>query len=150
MDHERSLAVLCVTRTLPGAVAEIGALRAALSRAPWDLILVDGTAIDPTETVAIAREARPEVPVLVVPAPLSAAVLADLVPAAEGTLTPRQREILALLARGRTSRSAARRLGISVKTVEAHRARIMDRLGIHDLAGLVRYAIRVGIVSADA
>lgn len=65
------------------------------------------------------------------------------------TLTPRQREILQLIAEGQTTKEIARRLSISVKTVETHRAQLMERLGIHDLAGLVRYAIRTGLVSPE-
>jgi len=65
-------------------------------------------------------------------------------------LTPRQREVLQLIAEGHTNREIARLLGISVKTVESHRTRLMNRLGIHDIAGLVRYAIRVGLVELDA
>jgi len=62
-------------------------------------------------------------------------------------LTPRQREVLQLIAEGHTSREVARILGISVKTVETHRATLMERLDIHDVASLVRYAIRVGMIS---
>lgn len=64
-------------------------------------------------------------------------------------LTPRQREILQLIAEGRTTKEIAHMLNISVKTVETHRAQLMERLDIHDVAGLVRYAIRVGMVSPD-
>ncbi len=64
-------------------------------------------------------------------------------------LTPRQREILQLLAEGHSTKQIAHGLGVSVKTVETHRAQLMDRLSIHDLAGLVRYAIRVGLVTPD-
>jgi DNA-binding NarL/FixJ family response regulator len=64
-------------------------------------------------------------------------------------LTPRQREILQLIAEGATTKEIARKLGISVKTVEMHRAQLMERLGIHDVAGLVRYAIRIGLVTPD-
>jgi len=64
-------------------------------------------------------------------------------------LTVRQREVLQLVAEGNTSKEIATKLGISVKTAESHRAEIMQTLGIHDTAGLVRYAIRVGIVSPD-
>jgi len=64
-------------------------------------------------------------------------------------LTPRQREILRLVAEGHTTKGIARSLGISVKTVETHRAELMDRLGIHDVAGLVKYAIRVGLVGPE-
>jgi DNA-binding NarL/FixJ family response regulator len=65
-----------------------------------------------------------------------------------GQLTVRQREILQLIAEGKSTKEIAFALEISIKTVETHRAQLMDRLGIHDVAGLVRYAIRVGLVSA--
>jgi DNA-binding NarL/FixJ family response regulator len=64
-------------------------------------------------------------------------------------LTPRQREVLQLIAEGHSTRDIARRLGLGVKTVETHRAQIMDRVGIHDIPGLVRYAIRTHLVSPD-
>lgn len=64
-------------------------------------------------------------------------------------LTPRQREILQLIAEGRTSKEIAQEMGLSVKTVETHRANLMQRLDIHDVAGLVRYAIRMGLVTPD-
>ena len=66
-----------------------------------------------------------------------------------GVLTPRQREILQLIAEGHSTKNIGFQLGLSVKTVEAHRTQIMERLGIHDVAGLVRFAIRVGLVSSD-
>lgn len=62
-------------------------------------------------------------------------------------LTTRQREILQLLAEGHSTKEIAHRLGIGIKTVETHRQRLMERLDIHDVAGLVRFAIRVGLVS---
>lgn len=61
-------------------------------------------------------------------------------------LTPRQREILTLIAEGHSTKEIARRLNISVKTVESHRAQVTERLNIHDVAGLVRFAIRIGLV----
>lgn len=64
-------------------------------------------------------------------------------------LTPRQREILRLIATGKSTKGIATGLSISVKTVEAHRAQLMNRLDIHDLAGLVRYAIRKGLITQD-
>jgi len=64
-------------------------------------------------------------------------------------LTSRQREILQLVAEGKSTKEVAQLLDISAKTVETHRGQIMERLGIHDLAGLVRYAIRTGLVSSD-
>lgn len=63
-------------------------------------------------------------------------------------LTPRQREILQMIAEGATTRDMARRLNLSVKTVDTHRTQLMDRLDIHDVAGLVRYAIRTGVVDS--
>jgi DNA-binding NarL/FixJ family response regulator len=65
-------------------------------------------------------------------------------------LTPRQREILQLIAEGQSTKEMARRLHISIKTVETHRLQLMDRLDIHEVAGLVRYAIRVGLVKPDS
>jgi DNA-binding NarL/FixJ family response regulator len=64
-------------------------------------------------------------------------------------LTPRQREILQLIAEGRTTPEIAHLLQVSVKTVDTHRTQLMDRLDIHDIAGLVRYAIRVGLITAE-
>lgn len=64
-------------------------------------------------------------------------------------LTPRQREILQLVAEGRSTKEVATLLTLSIKTVEAHRSQIMDRLDIHDLPGLVRFAIRTGLVASD-
>ena len=62
------------------------------------------------------------------------------------TLTVRQHQVLKLLAEGHSTRDIAAQLELSVKTIETFRAQIMDRLAIHDVAGLVRYAIRQGVV----
>jgi len=67
----------------------------------------------------------------------------------EPALTPRQKEVLQLIAEGHGTKEIAARLGVSPKTVETHRAQLMERLGIHDVPGLVRYAIRARMVSAD-
>ena len=64
-------------------------------------------------------------------------------------LTPREREVLQLVAEGQTNRLIAAELRLSVKTVEAHRARIMTKLKIHNAAGLTRYAISRGIIHSD-
>lgn len=64
-------------------------------------------------------------------------------------LTPRQDEVLKLVAEGLTTKEIARRLRISAKTVETHRAHIMERLNIRDIANLVRYALRIGLVKFD-
>jgi DNA-binding NarL/FixJ family response regulator len=68
--------------------------------------------------------------------------------AAEGLLTPREREILVLVAQGKVSEKIAAQLGIVLKTVEAHRANLMRKLGLHGLTDLVRYALRNGIIEA--
>ena len=65
-------------------------------------------------------------------------------------LTPRQLDILRRIAEGASTKETAFALGISVKTVESHRSHIMKRLDLHDVASLVRYAIRAGLVSPDA
>jgi DNA-binding NarL/FixJ family response regulator len=62
-------------------------------------------------------------------------------------LTPRQREILQLIAEGKTNKEIAHVLRIAVKTVDTHRTQLMERLDIHDVAGLVRFAIQMGLVS---
>jgi len=65
-------------------------------------------------------------------------------------LTPRQREVLRLIAEGLSTKEIAFKLGLSVKTVETHRAQLMERLEIRDVAGLVRFAIRSGLVDPGA
>lgn len=65
-------------------------------------------------------------------------------------LTPRQREILQLIAEGRTTKEIAQQLALGVRTVETHRAELMSRLEIHDVPGLVRLAIRAGLVNPSS
>ncbi len=65
------------------------------------------------------------------------------------SLTPRMREILQLIAEGRSTKEIAFLLNLSVKTIETHRMHLMARLGIHEVTGLVRYAVRHGLISAD-
>lgn len=64
-------------------------------------------------------------------------------------LTARQREILQMVAEGKSTKQIAFELNVSVKTVETHRAALMERLDIHDIAGLVLYAVRRGLISVD-
>lgn len=66
-----------------------------------------------------------------------------------GALSSRQREVLRLIAEGYTTKEIAIQLGITIKTVDAHRTQLMHDLNIHNVAGLVRYAIRSGIISAE-
>ena len=65
-------------------------------------------------------------------------------------LSAREREVLQLLSEGNSAKEIAARLGVSVKTVETHRARIMDKLGLHSVAQLTKYAVRVGLTTLDA
>jgi len=64
-----------------------------------------------------------------------------------GRLTSREAEVLQLIAEGRANKQIASELGISIKTVEKHRQQVMNKLGIHDVAGLTRHAIAKGIVA---
>jgi two-component system response regulator NreC len=64
-------------------------------------------------------------------------------------LTPREREVLQLVAEGKPNKQIAKRLSIAVRTVEAHRASIMRKLNLADQASLVRYAVRVGMVPVE-
>src|SRR2546426_263701 len=97
-------------------------------------------AADGREAVRLAREHCPDI--------------AEVVPqilntdSAEDPLTPREREVLQLIAEGKTTKEVAAILGVSFNTAESHRNRIMKKLNIHETAGLVRYAIRRGLTSA--
>ena len=118
------------------------------------------------------RTARPTTPLIVVTGAMNEQIIVDYIkagaadfvsksnlsrlrPAVESAiavrrklsrLTPRQIEVLSLLADGNSTSDIARRLSLSIKTIETHRMALMDRLGIHDLAGLIRFAILVGLV----
>jgi PAS domain S-box-containing protein len=63
------------------------------------------------------------------------------------SLTDREREILVLIADGKSTKEAALRLGISYKTADSHRSRILEKLGVHETASMVRYAIRAGLIA---
>jgi DNA-binding NarL/FixJ family response regulator len=86
---------------------------------------------------------------------LSRNVVDRLLRTAEGApsplslLTPRQKEILQLIAEGRSTKEIAHLLSLSIKTVETHRAQLMQRVGIRDVPGLVRYALRAGLIQND-
>ncbi len=67
----------------------------------------------------------------------------------DAVLTPRQREVLQLVAEGHSNKEIASRLNVALKTVETHRTELMERLGIHGVASLVRYAIQVGLVRPE-
>lgn len=76
--------------------------------------------------------------------------LLESAPSGLDPLTARQREILRRIAEGQSTKEIAFQLQLSIKTVETHRAQIMRRLDIHDVPGLVRFAVRTGLVSADS
>lgn len=78
-----------------------------------------------------------------------AALLLRATDGGAGSLTPREREVLRLVAEGLSSNEIAKQLELSVKTVESHRSRIMTKLDVTNAAGLVREAIRLGIITAD-
>lgn len=69
---------------------------------------------------------------------------------AKNPLSLRQREVLQLVAEGNSTKQISKKLSVSVKTIEMNRSQIMDALDIRDIAGLTRYAIRMGIVGSDA
>jgi DNA-binding NarL/FixJ family response regulator len=121
------------------------------------------------------RTTRPVTPLIVVTGALSEQIIVDYIkagvsdfvsktnlsrlrPAVEtalavrrklGRLTPRQIEVLGLLAEGHSTSEVARQLNLSIKTIETHRMALMDRLGIHHLAGLIRFAISVGLATLE-
>ncbi len=68
---------------------------------------------------------------------------------AGSTLSPREREVLQLIAEGRNTKEIAARLNVSVKTIETHRRKIMDRLNVRSIAELTKFAIREGLTSLD-
>ena len=63
-------------------------------------------------------------------------------------LTERERQVLVLIAAGKSTKEAAAQLGISYKTADSHRSRIHEKLGVHETASMVRYAIRAGLIEA--
>lgn len=63
-------------------------------------------------------------------------------------LTERERQVLVLIADGKSTKEAAAQLGISYKTADSHRSRILEKLGVHETASMVRYAIRAGLIEA--
>ena len=65
----------------------------------------------------------------------------------QSRLTPREREVLQLIAEGLSSKEIAASLGVSTRTAETHRASVMNKLDVHKVAGLVRFAIREGLVA---
>lgn len=148
--------------------------KAALQTFEPDVIFTDGflNHQDTRSALEILREVRPAAPMIVVTTTLTGPQTVSMVRAGVADvvlrqdvgdlpgivhralearcdvrkLTPRQIEVLQLVAAGLRTRDIADRLGVSIKTIETHRGEIMKRLGVHDVVGLARYAIRVGLV----
>jgi DNA-binding NarL/FixJ family response regulator len=157
---------------------EAAFLRALKTFAP-DVILSDHALADFDAMAALraTRTHRPGTPVIIVTGTFSESTrvaidslkagaddlilkanLARLGPSVEAAvavrrplraLSPRQFEVLRLIAQGQSTRDIARRLKLGVKTIETHRAAVMKRLNIHDVAGLARFAIRVGLIPPE-
>lgn len=164
--------------TLTARVDSRAAFARALTEAAPDVVLSDHTLLHfgATTALAVLRIVRPTVPLIVVTGvPDERALVACLRAGAEDAvrltdltrlrpvidaalavreplrrLSERQIVVLRLLVGGLQRGEIARQLGLSVKTIEAHRAQAMRRLGIPHLPGLVRYAIRVGLVALEA
>ncbi len=129
------------------ARAALIALQAHRPAAP--LILVSST-LDEQVVVASVRAGAEDVVLKRNLSRLNSAIEAALaVRRRLRKLTPRQLEVLRLVAAGHTTREIARRLKLSAKTVESHRGEVMKRLAIHDVVALVRYAVRVGLVPPE-
>jgi len=152
-------------------------VRAVAEFAP-DIVISDHSlgSFDARAVLEHLRAVRPTTPLIVVSGAMSEQLIVDYVragvadfvaksnlarlrPAVEAALaarrkldrlTPRQVEVLGLLAEGLSTSAIARQLQLSIKTIETHRTALMDRLGIHDLAGLIRFAISVGLVALVA
>ena len=153
-EFERGIAesapdVLLVDRALARArgASEFARMRALRPAAP--LIFI-ASALDETSVRELLHDMPDDV--------VTVESLNRLCPAIEAgvtarkslaALSPRQLETLVLVAEGRSTREIAERLGLSVKTVESHRGAMMKRLGLPDVAGLVRHAVHMGLVRAD-
>jgi DNA-binding NarL/FixJ family response regulator len=155
-----------------------GAFRLAVNDAAPDVVIAElsDERFDVTRAVGVLRDVRPIAPlILLIDATDDRAIielaragvedlvrrtnLQRLVTAIESavatrrklkTLSPRQLEVLRFVSEGRSTRDIAAHFGLSVKTVECHRSAVMKRLGFHDIASLVRYAVRVALVPNSA
>lgn len=126
----------------------------ALKNGAQGYLVKDSAVEELADAIKALREGRPFLSRLVADALLSDYVRGSAPDGAashdvQTLLTPRQREVLQRVAEGRSTREIAEQLHLSVKTVETHRAEVMRRLGIFDVAGLTRYAIRQGLVPLE-
>jgi len=127
------------------AVAVLDEVRAVRPCVP---LIVVAAASDPRDTIACVRAGVADVvPKYDLPRLVHSIESALISRVALEKLSPRQIEVLRLVAEGHSTPEIARRLTLSIKTVETHRGEVMKRLGIHDVVRLVRYAVRQGIVA---
>lgn len=124
----------------------------ALRRGAQGYLLKDSAVEELADAVTTLRQGRPYLSRALTHELLSDYLRTGPSPATtegplQAALTVRQREVLQLVAEGRSMREIGLRLNLSVKTIETHRAELMRRLDIFDVAGLTRYAVRHGIVS---
>ena len=108
-------------------------------------LLKDAAANELEAALAVVRRGE----IYLSPALSRAVMDAYLGSSPQDPLTPRQRQTLKLIAEGRTTKEIAAELGVSIKTVETHRAQLRERLNIHDTPGLVKYAQRAGIIPPE-
>ncbi len=140
--------ILC-DHGVPG-LDTVGALRTAKSIRPAVPVIIVSGSLDVRSVVSAMRAGAEDVVLKTDLGPLVPAIEAGLVARARlMRLSPRQLEVLRLVAEGYTTSAIAEQLSLSAKTVETHRGEIMRRLDIHDLARLVRFAVCLGLVSAD-
>jgi DNA-binding NarL/FixJ family response regulator len=126
------------------------ALIALQTHSPAAPLILVSSAVDEQTAVASVRAGAEDIVLKRNLGRLSSAIEAALaVRRRLRKLTPRQLEVLRLVAAGHTTREIARRLKLSAKTVESHRGEIMKRLAMHDVVALVRYAVRVGLVPPE-
>jgi DNA-binding NarL/FixJ family response regulator len=134
----------------PGSLDARMALLAVQAHRPSTPMILVTSAIDEQAAVTSVRAGVEDIVLKRNLSRLSSAIEAALaVRRRLRKLTPRQLEVLRLVAAGHTTREIARRLKLSAKTVESHRGELMKRLGIHDVVALVRYAVRVGLVAPE-
>jgi DNA-binding NarL/FixJ family response regulator len=140
--------VVLSDQTIPG-MNSLEALRLTQTRRPLSPFLLVAGSFDQVTAKCLKSGAADFVPKAELSRLCPAIAAALRQRAALGELTDRQRQVLQHLAAGDSMREIAKDLRLSVKTVETHRAQLLKRLGIRDLAGLVRYAIRVGLISPE-
>ena len=164
------------TRILLAQVDSAEAFTTALKSFAPDVVLSDHALaqFDSRAALEVLREVRPTVPFIIVTGSLFGAQAGTAIRAgAEDVilktnmrgleasisnalaarrrlhaLTDRQIQVLKMVAEGHRTREVAKQLGLSIKTIESHRSEIMKRLRIHDVVSLVRFSIRVGLISA--